>query len=40
MQRQIYVVQQCNDDLMKELIKVRHAYKLATGKEYKKDDED
>ncbi len=35
MQRKIYVVQQCNDDLMKELIKVRLAYKQATGKEYK-----
>lgn len=35
MQRKIYVVQQCNDDLMKELIKIRLAYKQATGREYK-----
>ena len=35
MQRQIYNIQQCNDDLIKELIKVRLAYKQATGKEYK-----
>ena len=34
MQRKIYVVNQCNDDLTKELIKVRRAYKEATGKEY------
>ena len=34
MQRKIYVVEQCNDDLMKELIKIRRAYKEATGIEY------
>ena len=34
MQRKIYVVQQCNDDLIKELIKIRKAYKEATGNEY------
>ena len=34
MQRKIYLVEQCNDDLMKELIKVRRAYKEATGFEY------
>ena len=35
MQRKIYIVEQCNDDLMKELIKVRAAYKEATGHEYR-----
>ena len=35
--RKIYVVEQCNSDLMKELIKVRHAYKEATGVEYRDD---
>jgi len=37
MLRKIYVVQQCNDDLMKELIKVRKAYKDVTGNEYRDD---
>ena len=37
MQRKIYLVEQCNDDLMKELIKVRRAYKEATGIEYRDD---
>ena len=32
--RKIYVTEQCNSDLMKELIKVRRAYKQATGKDY------
>ena len=36
--RQLYVKQQCVDDLMKELIKVRRAYKDATGEEYKDED--
>ena len=35
MQRKMYVIEQCNDDLMKELIKVRRAYKDVTGVEYK-----
>lgn len=34
MLRQIYRNQQTIDDLMKELIKVRQAYKDETGKEY------
>ncbi len=34
MLRKIYVVEQCNDDLLKELIKIRRAYKEATGLEY------
>ena len=34
MQRKIYLTEQCNDDLMKELIKIRRAYKEATGFEY------
>lgn len=37
--RKQYVLQQTNDDLLKELIKVRRAYKDETGKEYKGDDE-
>ena len=37
MQRQIYITQQCNDDLMKELIKIRRAYKEATGSDYRDD---
>lgn len=37
MLRKIYVIQQCNDDLMKELIKVRMAYKEATGVDYRDD---
>ena len=37
MLRKIYVIQQCNDDLMKELIKVRRAYKEATGVDYRDD---
>ena len=32
--REQYTLKQCNDDLMKELIKIRMAYKEATGKEY------
>ena len=38
MQREIYITEQCNNDLMKELIKVRAAYLKATGKEYKDED--
>ena len=37
--RKIYVLKETNDDLLKELIKVRRAYKDKTGKEYKGDDE-
>ena len=37
LQRKIYLVEQCNEDLMKELIKVRRAYKEATGNEYRDD---
>ena len=37
--RKNYVLQQVNDDLLKELIKVRRAYKDKTGEEYKGDDE-
>ena len=37
MQRKIYVTEQCNNDLMKELIKVRRAYKEATGLDYRDD---
>ena len=37
MQKKIYLTEQCNDDLMKELIKVRRAYKEATGNEYKEE---
>jgi hypothetical protein len=37
MLRKIYVTQQCNDDLMKELIKIRKAYKDVTGFEYRDD---
>ena len=33
--REIYVTEQCNSDLMKELIKVRTAYKEATGHDYR-----
>ena len=36
--RKIYVLQQTNDDLLKELIKIRRAYKNETGKEYKGSD--
>jgi len=32
--RKQYVLKQCNDDLMKEVIKIRKAYKEETGKEY------
>ena len=32
--RKVYLTQQCNDDLMKELIKVRQAYKELSGHEY------
>ena len=32
--RQQYVLKQCNDDLMKEIIQIRKAYKEATGREY------
>lgn len=39
MQRTIYITKQCNDDLMKELIKVRRAYKEATGSDYRDDSE-
>ena len=37
--RKIYILKETNDDLLKELIKVRRAYKDETGKEYKGDDE-
>ena len=37
--RQIYNLNQTIDDLMKELIKVRRAYKDATGTEYKGDSD-
>ena len=37
MLRKIYITQQCNDDLMKELIKVRTAYKKETGHDYRDD---
>lgn len=37
MLRKIYVTEQCNKDLMKELIKIRHAYKEETGVEYRDD---
>ena len=36
--RKQYVLQEVNDDLLKELIKVRRAYKDKTGKEYKEGD--
>lgn len=32
--RQQYVLKECYDDLMKELIEIRKAYKKETGKEY------
>lgn len=37
MLRKIYVVEQCNSDLMKELIKVRTAYKEVSGHDYRND---
>ena len=38
--RQQYITRKCNDDLLKELIKIRGAYLMATGKEYKGEDKD
>ena len=32
--RKVYTTEKCNDDLMHELIKIRRAYKEATGVEY------
>lgn len=37
MLRKIYVTEQCNKDLMKEVIKIRKAYKEATGIDYRDD---
>ena len=39
MQRKIYNIQQVNDDLLKELIKIRRAYKDVTGNEYRDNSE-
>ena len=36
--RKKYVAEQCNDDLLKELIKIRKAYKEATGFDYRDTD--
>ena len=35
--RKKYIAEQCNDDLLKELIEIRRAYKEATGVEYQND---
>ena len=35
--RKVYVAEQCNKDLMKELIKIRKAYKELSGYEYQND---
>lgn len=37
LQRKVYVAEQCNKDLLKELIKIRKAYKDVTGIEYRDD---
>ena len=35
MQKEIYTMQECCDDMMKEIIKIRAAYRRDTGHEYK-----